>query len=563
MKKSLTSLALAAGLVISAQAQAQTIQPFSTGLSQDRINANFSTNSYNCRPVCYLPERHRVAVFWRNTITGAKNAQADLELNEHTKKAARFLMQATFGATARDIAQLSQAIENEGEQAALSRWIDEQAAVPQLNLRRIVHSRMNQLMGQSWWQHTISAPDQLRQRITFALNHIMTISRIGELEQESSIADYYDTLARNAFGNHRNLIKHITYNIGMGVYLDNASNTGYGKPNENYARELMQLFTIGPDRLNLDGTPQRDANGEIIPAYNEEDVYDLARALTGLTRTGTRWEGSLFMKWWRHSHGTKFLFRKTPEYYVIRATRNKKRDARSDIDKALGAVTSHPNVAPFLSKRLIQHFVTSNPSPAYVARVAKQFRHSGGNLKATIKAVLLDQEARNPQTVNDSEFYGRLKEPVVRMTGLARAFKANPSLNLMIPNIQRPLYAASVFSFFQPDDTQAGLLSRSGKVAPEFNLVTSTNQVTLHNKINDVIFGNNTRLYLDKESELALSNPAALVDRYNLLLMGGNMSEQMKNTLMQYLENAPKDGERRARNVLYLVMTSAQQAIQQ
>lgn len=485
--------------------------------------------------------------------------------------------------------------------AALERWIDEQIALPQSYLRMLSNNKMHGRLADAWWQHSITSPDQLRQRMTFALNHIMTISRVGALEHEGSIASYYDTLARNAFGRHKQLITDVTYSIGMGVYLDNASNTGYGKPNENYARELLQLFTIGTDRLNLDGTTQmrvvtdnagnimHDENGEplqeAIPTYNEEDVYDLALAITGLTRVGTRWSGNLDMKWWRHAKGQKTLFRGTPENYVIRY-KPKKSASRTDVGEALSAITNHPNIAPFLAKRLIQHFVTSNPSPSYVERVSIAFNNSNGNLETTIKAVLLDKEARDIEVAkqallaaekdnvaSESHFYGRLKEPVVRVTNLMRAFEVNPEQGLSIRQIQRPLYANSVFSFFQPNDTQNGDISQAGKVAPEFKLATDTNQVALHNHLSYLVFNKTvdtrrpilspTRLFFKKESKLALNNPAGLVDRYNLLLMGGTMTDSMKTTLVNYLETAPKDGELRARNALYLVMTSAQQAIQQ
>lgn len=578
MKKHFISLTIAVGLVMSVQSQAQTIQPFSFGLSKEKIRANFGAHSYNCRSFCQYAESHRAAEFWYNNITGAEDAAPDLKLSEETKKAARFLMQATFGATAKQINQLATAIKNEGEETAFERWIDEQILVPQSELRTIIHNKMHHRLADAWWQHSIMAPDQLRQRMTFALNHIMTISRRGGLEHVGSIADYYDTLARNAFAKHKKLISDVTYNIGMGEYLDNSSNTGYGKPNENYARELLQLFTIGTDRLNLDGTPQLDETGAVIPTYNEDDVYDLALAITGLTREGTKWSGKLDMKWWRHAKGEKVLFRDTPENYVIKY-KAKKSAARTDVGEALRAVTSHPNVAPFLAKRLIQHFVTSNPTPSYVQRVSTAFNNSRGSLKDTIKAVLLDKEARDTTAAKNSlqdkgsqsHFYGRAKEPVVRITNLMRAFEANPEQGLTIRGLQQPLYADSVFSFFQPNDTQTGAISEVDKVAPEFSLATDTNQVTLHNRLSQLVFNRKdnktnttpTKLFLKKESELALNNPAGLVDRYNLLLMGGTMNNTMRTTLINYLENAPENGELRARNALYLVMTSAQQAIQQ
>lgn len=637
MKYCLTGLTLAMGVAISTPVLANGTSPFA--LSQHILDSSYDFKT-DCVRDCHITERKISVEFWNNTITGRDNAKNKLSLTESSQEAARFLTQATFGATARDIHRLKRQIDKavkkqekaakadgqtlddatkaqirqDAEKAVFDKWIGQQIKVPSSQLLDLVSSNTDHLQTSAWWHQSITAPDQLRQRVAFALNHIQTISTVGALTKDDAIAEYYDVLVKGSLGDFRELLRDIIYSIGMGVYLDNLANQDKNgkQPNENFARELMQLFALGTERLNLDGSPQLDANGKPIPTYSEQDVVELAKALSGFSRSG-KWLGDATLKSKFHYKGEKRLFAGTAQETVFLASNT----AEADVTQAIDAIFNHPNVAPFMATRLIQHLVTSNPTPAYVARVASVFNADKngqrGNMTAVVKAVLLDEEARNPELVikemkalesvgqenppseTFQKFYGKLKEPVLRMTNLLRAFEIDPTNSVAsnISSIQRPLYAPSVFSFFQPDDSHAGRIESSDKVAPEFALVSDVNQAIFRNALHKIIFetgykkkqiykgqitkihlvapdeneaseAKNTRKTKQYEGYLAAKKPAALLDRYNLLLMGGSMDDTMKQKIVDFIKTIPADdgGLERARKALYLVMTSNQQAIQ-
>lgn len=563
-------LAISLGLIGSVQATTIEINDFRFGLAERVLDEDYDFNK-DCKRDCKVAERQTSVEFWHNTVIGEVNAQGKLQVTPATQTAARFLMQATFGPTVHSINQLSQRIEADGEQAALEVWLDAQMAAPSSNLADLVSNQTDWLQTTAWWHQSLTAPDQLRQRVTFALNHVMTISLTGALTKDGTLADYYGMLSRNAFGNFRQLLGDVTYHIGMNIYLDNIHNSARKQANENYARELMQLFALGTEQLNLDGTPKLDAAGNPLPTYSEQDVVELAKALSGFSRGG-QWYGPAKLKQKNHFTGTKTLFEDTPQEVVLLGS-----SARADVEEALDAIFNHPNVGPFIATRLIQHLVTSNPSPDYVARVAAAFNDNGqgrrGDMEAVVHAVLMDIEARDPASV-EQRFYGKLKEPVLRLSNLLRAVPNNPYSNARSP-IQTPLNAPSVFSFFQPDDTQAGEIEMAGKVAPEFNLLTDTNQAKTHNHLHRLIFergysrkvmkkGKYTRWLLDNDLDAALNDVPALVDKYNLLLMGGSMDSNMQQKIVSFVSGLPTEdgGEERVRTMLYLIMTSSQQAIQ-
>lgn len=617
MKYCLTGLTLAIGVAISTPVLANGTSPFA--LSQHILDSSYDFKT-DCVRDCHIAERKISVEFWNNTIIGRDNAKNKLTLTESSQEAARFLTQATFGATARDIHRLKRQIDKavkkqektakadgqtlddttkaqirqDAEKAVFDKWIGQQIKVPSSQLLDLVSSNTDHLQTSAWWHQSITAPDQLRQRVAFALNHVQTISTVGALTKDDAIAEYYDVLVKGSLGDFRELLRDIIYSIGMGVYLDNLANQDKNgkQPNENFARELMQLFALGTERLNLDGSPQLDANGKPIPTYSEQDVVELAKALSGFSRGG-KWLGDATLKSKFHYKGEKRLFAGTAQETVLLASNT----AEADVTEAIDAIFNHPNVAPFMATRLIQHLVTSNPTPAYVARVASVFNADNngqrGNMAAVVKAVLLDEEARNP--TGDNKFYGKLKEPVLRMTNLFRAFEVDPAgyIATGISNIQRPLYAPSVFSFFQPDDSHAGRIESSDKVAPEFALVSDVNQAIFRNALHKLIFetgykkkqtnagkftkfhlvapdadeaseAKNTRKTKQYEGYLAAKKPAALLDRYNLLLMGGSMDDTVKQKIVDFIKTIPADdgGLERARKALYLVMTSNQQAIQ-
>lgn len=570
----LKPLALAASLVCLTSTAHSSDSAFWLGVTETPINPDYQALE-DCRRHCDVPQRLRSIEFWNNTRIGIQESQFDLPDTLAAKKAARFLAQTTFGPTAQSVAELAAAIEEEGELPALSRWLDEQMALPTTRMTDKVANATNWLHTSAWWHQSITAPDQLRQRVAFALNHVMTISLSGTLTKDGTLVDYYDTLADHAFGNHRELIEAVTWHVGMLVWLDNQhNNRKTGQANENYARELMQLFTLGLERLNPDGTVQTGEDGQVLESYTEQDVVALAKALSGLTRGG-RWYGSGKLRRGRHFKGEKTLFAGSDETVTLSGA-----SAQSDIREALDAVSQHPNVAPFLALRLIQHLVTSNPSSDYIARVSAAFNgdDSGirGDLKATIKAVLLDPEARTEPAADDANG-GRLKAPVMRLTNLFRAFEVDPHhrLSQQIKATQIPLLAPTVFSWFQADDSAAGPIAEAGLVAPEFQLAESNDLARLHNALYQNTLeqgyrrgiqrrGRFSRFNLEREAALALADPEQLIQRYNLLLMGGTMTAQMYEALLGYLEGLPEgtSGEAKARQALYLVMTSPQQAIQ-
>lgn len=568
-----TTLALALNMLTTSTAIASPT-PYWLGIGETSIDNAFDPKS-TCRRDCNSPHRLRSETFWNNTIIGQSEANIMLDDTPATRAAARFLTQTTFGPTAQAVQELAKAIDVQGEHAALSDWLDAQMSVPTTRMTDKVSNTTDWLQTSAWWHQSITAPDQLRQRVAFALNHIMTISLSGALTKDGTLVDYYDTLADNAFGSHHQLISDVTYHIGMGVWLDNIHNNARtGQANENYARELMQLFTLGTEYLKQDGTKKLDANGKPIETYSEADVVNLAKALSGMSRAG-KWFGELKVKERNHFKGGKTLFAGTPDEVALTEA-----DARSEIDQALSEIAKHPNAGPFLVTRLIQHFVTSNPSPAYVARVVAVFNQDDngerGNLAATIKAMLLDPDARTPfeQASNN----GRVKEPVLRMTNLFRAFENNPHTSFygQIKKTQQPLLAPTVFSWFQPDDTVSGEIEDAGLVAPELMLSNANDLAYINNTFYQLVLekGYSKRTLrkkrysafnLTREAALAVSDPDALVNRYSLLLMGGQMPASMKSMIVDYLHTLPTDDDgalKRARHALYLTLSSAQQAVQ-
>ena len=346
----------------------------------------------------------------------------------------RFLNQATYGATEAEAQRL---IALGDSTTAYSRWIDEQLAQPtSVQLPTVQAAFANlanpaQMIGslnadrqEVWFRNSITGPDQLRQRVAFALAEIMVVSQQSTLQNMPyALADYYDLLARDAFGDYRKLMEDVTLHPAMGVYLnmlgnqkpDTANNI---RPDENYARELMQLFTVGLVELNLDGSVKVDGQGQPLPTYDQSVVEGFAHVYTGWNYAGAASFGQarrtlanqiLPMQAYPGQHATEA--KKLLQYSgAAKSSLAAGQTPQQDLADALDNVFNHPNVGPFISKQLIQKLVTSNPSPAYVARVATVFNNDGtgkrGNLGAVVKAVLLDSEAR-PATAHSHERQGQ------------------------------------------------------------------------------------------------------------------------------------------------------------
>jgi uncharacterized protein (DUF1800 family) len=535
------------------------------------------------------------------TISGSNTAIPPGAMGE--KAAARLLMQGTFGAKLSTIANAQ--VQTYGE------WFAQQAATtPTMLLPSIPDKDTN--LYPFWLKNVLTGEDQLRQRIAFSLSEILVVSGTGGglNSANNSLAAYYDILVNNAFGNYRTLLEQVTLNPNMGMYLSMMRND---KPNaatgvhadENYAREIMQLFSVGLFKLNLDGSPQLDNNGQQIPTYSQADVEGLARVFTGWTSkpiAGRNGEDG-----WKYSIGDDMDRISPMVAFESHHDTNAKTiiggtvvpaggTAAADLKLALDTIFNHPNVGPFISKQLIQKLVTSNPSGAYVQRVASTFNNNGngvrGDLMAVIKAILTDSEA----ITAGGNTYGKLREPLLRLTNLWRAFdasSANGTYNegsIMIYSMwefaQRPLQSPSVFNFFRPDYARTGPITTAGTVSPEFQITNEKTLVLTNNRLETQAYQyaasngqghegpnndqnnngnpNTSAVMLNTTNwEGYAGTPATLVDKLNLVFMAGEMPAAMKNTLVTYATGIPSAAAAaRVAETASLVVNSPQYAVQ-
>jgi uncharacterized protein (DUF1800 family) len=512
-----------------------------------------------------------------------------------TRDAARFLTQATFGPRgASEIAAL--------KARGFDSWLAEQLATPAASHVAYVNARKaagempyEERAYEAVWQQWLFEPGQLRARMAFALSEIFVISNIAPDLDTYAMASYMDMLNRDAFGNYRQLLEDVTLHPAMGYYLNligsKKANPAKGThPNENFAREVMQLFSLGLYKLNPDGSRILDAAGAPIATYDQSVVAGMAAALTGWSFAGNdtsdaelfnpakeNWVDPLVPWEMHHDTQAKQLF----DGVQLPAGQG----ARQDLKLALDAIFNHPNVGPFVGRQLIQRFVTSNPSPAYIGRVAAAFANNGqgvrGDLKAVIRAVLLDPEARDLAKTAEPG-WGKQREPVVRFANFLRAFNAaSPSGRNRIWYLdsadeglnQSPLLAPSVFNFFSPNYRQPGPLAAANLVAPEFQITTETSMVGGLNffarLVRNGYYGNEeTRLTMDLAQLAALApRPGDLADRLNVLFFAGAMSPALRANIVTTLAALPlpKTGgtvSDRVKAALLLVAMSPEYAIQ-
>jgi uncharacterized protein (DUF1800 family) len=376
----------------------------------------------------------------------------------------------------------------------------------------------------------------------------------------------------------------------MGRYLSHLGNQKANPsinqyPDENFAREVMQLFTIGLWELNPDGTRQLDVSGHPIPTYSNTDITQLARVFTGLWYSNHLWGHGgwsetdfatpMGVHADRHDFGQKTLL----DGKIIPSRASSEENARRDIEDAIRLLFEHPNTAPFICRQLIQFLVTDNPSPAYVGRISAVFSNNGsgkrGDLSAVVKAILLDQEARDPAFSHQPAF-GRLKEPVIRTMALARAcgMKKSPKLlwwdwnEYFGSSRQEPGYSPSVFNFYRPDYLAPGLLTQNNLSGPVFQITDSFSSIAFPNRIwRDINEGFSMwRTYsypFDLSQHVMLAqNPDQLLDRLNTLLCGGGMSASSRTIIRNAILAIPNtQPEARARVALYLVMVSPEGAV--
>jgi uncharacterized protein (DUF1800 family) len=498
----------------------------------------------------------------------------------NSAQAAAFLQQAQFSSTQDEIAEV-----RSGTYAA---WLNKQYALPLGEKawdwldQRGYYNFDNSLgffnnaysVDFMLWRQLISAPDAMRKRVALALSEFFVVSVVSTnfTWQNFGYARWWDMLCERGFGNFRDLLEDVTLSPAMGNFLNTRGNkkeNASGRvPDENYAREVMQLFTIGLYQLNPDGTVQTDASGKALDSYTQDDVTNLARVFTGydfdrsdqVETLVTRSDGTTFNVKSRDYTGKRMAFiaadHSTLEAKFLGATVPAGTPGPEALKTALNTLFNHPNLAPFFAKQMIQRLVTSNPSPAYVARVASAFVNNGlgvrGDLKATWSAIFLDDEARNPLNAS-SLTHGKLREPMVRLVQWARTFgfksasgswKLNETSNTSTRLGQSPLRAPSVFNFFRPGFVPPNTSIATNKaVAPEFQIVNETtvagylnymqslirNGVSVRNPsvpqtVNDSAFPLIADMQAAYTDELALVNDAAgLMDHVNTVLCAGRI----------------------------------------
>ena len=529
--------------------------------------------------------------------------------------ASRFLSQTTMGYNMSDIDLVTM--------IGIEDWLDNQLAIPRgFRLRNQVDAYRdfaiaesgnpsiflgNRLWDYSYWQYTMTEPDALRQRVAFALSQLVVISQNSIFNNNSyALSDYYDIILDNAFGDYLQLLREVTYHPSMGRYLTylNNTKTDLAKnqfPDENYAREIMQLMTIGTTMLNMDGTEILDTAGVPIPTYDNYTIAELSKIFTGLTwGDRTQWNRGplndtsyalpMHMFNDHHEPGVKYLISGDS---IMTSPVN----GDVEIEYALVDLFNHPNVPPFVSKFLIQRLVTSNPSPAYVERVANVFANNGeakrGHMPSVIKAIFLDPEAKACDA-GEALIYGALREPFVRYVQINKAFEATTESGNYRNDMdyiyrftgQRPLASPSVFNFFQQDYQPIGPIEDNNLVAPVFQI---TDAQTISGYINslyrfimqeniadeyDLYNGEPDSTYTDERSNILLADEVLLtdddqlhilLDRLNLLLAQGRISDEslqlIKSTVTKFDNDDADDKRLRAKLAIYLTLTSPEYLI--
>lgn len=503
-------------------------------------------------------------------------------------EAFQLLNQATFGATEAE-AQRVVALGIEG-------WVDDQMQKPaSLQLPHMRELPPREDVGQLqqdrvdvWFRNALHGDDQLRQRVAFALSEIMVVSQQGALiEAPFSLASYYDMLAENAFGNYRDLIEDVTLHPAMGVYLSMLGNERPNaesniRPDENYARELMQLFSVGLVELDTDGSVRLDEQNQPVPTYDQSIIEGFAHVYTGWTYAGFTTFDQAFrtpanqvvpMQLYPDFHDTG------PKKLLNNVELPAGQGGTADLVGALDNIFNHPNVGPFIAIRLMHRLVTSNPSPGYVERVANVFNDNGsgvrGDLAAVVRAILLDDEARPDMPI---EIDGKVKEPLLRLTQLWRAYGARsasgryPLFASYILFGQGPMQSPSVFNFFSPFYAPPGEIRDSSLVAPELQIATEYQNTLVTNYMFFQCFGLNhvngslgvDDVFIDFAEEMTLSDDAdALITRVADKLLAGQISATLRQEIEGMLDRIPgNDAAIRAAETIYLIVTSPEYAYQ-
>ncbi|MCA1584793.1 MAG: DUF1800 domain-containing protein, partial [Acidobacteria bacterium] len=473
--------------------------------------------------------------------------------------AAHFLEQATFGPTAAEVA----AVQAVGPQ----QWLNSQFQLSETTIAEGLDT--NQVRNQVFL-NMANGSDQLRQRMMFALGQTIVVSA-NKVGSGVELIPWVRLLSRNVFGNYKTLIEEVTLSPTMGKYLDLAYSkkaSATSSPNENYPRELLQLFTIGLWELNMDGSFKRDAQNQPIPTYDQTTIRELARAMTGWTfptQPGSTpsnsnpqyFAGQMEPRTQTHDTGAKTIFG---------ATLPAGQPTTTDMAMVLDIVFHHPNVPPFVATRLIRSLVTSNPSPGYIQRVASAFANNGsgvrGDLKATLNAVLMDPEALGFGAPHD----GRLKDPILHVIGMGRALGAQMTdpnqFQWVFSNLtQQVLTPTTVFSFYSPLSLLPGHFDLYG---PEFQIYPPALAVQRANFLYGLLnnsYGAGFTLNRAPYNALA-GDPPALVEKVNQSLMFGRMSNELRQVILMATNAVPAaDTTQRALGALYLAAVSSEYSV--
>lgn len=474
--------------------------------------------------------------------------------------ATRFLEQATFGPTAADIAHL--------ESVGYDAWFNEQFTAATTDYPDATDNTDLSVVQAAFFHNAITAQDQLRQRVAFALGQVFVVSD-AKIDSRVGIVNFQRTLLADAFGNYRQMLKDVTLSPAMGTYLDMADNTAADpaqgtSPNENYAREVMQLFSVGVSKLNDDGSIALDGNGKAMPTYTQDMIEGMARTFTGWTyplkpgETSSPFNDEYYVGVMEshedyHEPGTKQL---------LDAVQPAGQGAVKDLDAALDSIVRNPNVGPFVGTRLIQALVKSNPSAAYVKRVAAAFANNGlgvrGDMKAVIRAVLQDPEARAGDTQTAGSNDGKLREPVLYMTRLLRAFKGRSDgvdLDNYSQGMRQDVFnAPSVFNFYPPSYKPQGYTL----LGPEFKIVNSPTVTTRLNFAYDLTNQQlPTGTHIDVSDLVAIAGDSnALIAKLDAILMYGTTPASVKAAVSKALSGFAGDNTQRTMLAIYLFAAS-------
>ena len=547
-----------------------------------------------------------------NTLNG-KGMDAD------AMEASRFLAQAVLGHNMEMVDALKDDLDFEG-------WIDAQMNVPYYGMLRMMEEVWAEALqlhvdagedpeevfgpyglhfNYAWWQNTMTQNDHLRQRIAYSLSQILVISMNSDLTGHvDGVSSYYDLLNEHAFGNFEDLLLEVTLHPAMGYYLSHLNNPKADPannihPDENYAREIMQLFSIGLYELNQDGSRKLDSNGDPIPTYDNDDVKEFAKVFTGLgpgdINENVNWTNEPYfgldlygadivvpMKMY------EFFHEKSEKHLLNGFTLPANQAGMDDITQTVNHLFNHDNVGPFLARQLIQRLVKSNPSPEYISRVAGVFNDNGsgerGDLGAVVKAILLDDEARSCDALSHPHS-GLLKEPMMRMVQLSKSLPLdvvndrywNNGYTTIDEMKQFPMWAPSVFNFYVPDHRPVGDIAGMDLVAPEFKIHDSATSINYINRLyaatnrywnvlwyswhGDYIKDEDdprngiVGLITDELQDL-IEDPQEMLNRMDILYTYGQLSDEQRKFIIDAIEPVTWDDLENTRTALYLLLIS-------